>query len=209
MPLNLVTAPTDEPILLAEAKRQCAVPSDVSEHDQWFDEAAIPAARERCEGATRRQLFEAEYTLLLDAFPSGDVLELPKPPLISVDSIQFVDWNGTLQTWASSNYLVQAPAGPRCRRGRVTPVYGTTWPVVRQQMGAVVVAFTCGYGTEPADVPALLRQAQLMDIGTMFEHRESIVIEQGTVVAIEVPRGSKSIYEQFKSRPRWPLTGID
>jgi hypothetical protein len=52
-----------------------------------------------------------------------------------------------------------------------------------------------------------------MDIGTMFEHRESVMVMANSRASVavhsEVPRGAKSIYDQFKSRARFPLAGID
>lgn len=211
MPLTDVTVESGEPIALAMAKRQCSVPAEDFAHDVFFQTQAIPAARERAETATRRQLRRATCDLVLDRFPHCSVIELPRPPLLAVTWIRYVDIAGATQTWSASEYLVQTPAGPRCRRGRITPGHGYTWPATRAQMGAVTIRFTCGWGGTPGGsptpvaVPPLLVQGMLMDLATLFEHRESV----SEVSLTEVPRGAQSIYRAFCSRPLVPLEGVD
>jgi hypothetical protein len=68
-------------------------------------------------------------------------LELPKSPLLSVTSVQYVDGSGALQTLDPSQYLVDTATKP----GRVTPAFGLAWPVARRQMDAVRVTFVAGH----------------------------------------------------------------
>lgn len=204
MGLTLVTAPESEPIEVDEAKHQVSQDESIEADDDTFEGVWIPAARERCEGATERQLITATWDLLLPCFPCGPI-ELPRPPLQSVTSVKYIDTNGDLQTWASSNYHVDTPVGPKCKRGRILPVYGVTWPSTRSQFNAVQVRFVAGYGTAGTDVPARLRQAMLLDIGSMFVHRENVIIDPASEVVLELPDGSKSIYRSFRSRPRYSL----
>lgn len=217
---DLVTAPEDGAVLavvdLELAKRQCHLDGTTDE-DGFVGQTLIPAAFDRAELVTRRQLLVATWDLKLDFFPcvSGiwgshqaawrDWIELPKPPLIEVVSITYVDTAGATQTWASSNYLVDAPQGPRCARGRVSPAYGVIWPQTRYQLNAVTIRFRAGYvdditaaavDQEP-NVPALLVQGMLMDIGTMFENRENYV---GDTRITDIPTGrSQQIFESFRS----------
>lgn len=202
MPLDLVTPPSVEPILSVEdVKRQCSL-GGVPDHDVFLEHYLVPAARERGELSTRRQWMEATWTQRCDGFPPGGAwLELPRPPLLEVVSVQYIDLAGVLQTLDDSAYDVDAPRGPRCARGRIAPVYGTTWPSTRAQLNAVRITFRAGYGSAPTDVPTLLRQAMLMDVATLFEHRENLVIGTKNIVA-ELPRGSAAIYESYRSYPR-------
>ncbi|MGE0450846.1 MAG: hypothetical protein AB7Q29_14830 [Vicinamibacterales bacterium] len=202
MSLDLVTPPAVEPIVsVIDVKLQCSL-GDVTDHDVFLEQYLVPAARERGELSTRRQWIEATWTQRLDGFPAGGAwLEVPRPPLIAVVSVQYVDLAGVLQTMDASAYDVDAPRGPRCARGRIAPVYGTTWPSTRAQLNAVRVTFRAGYGTKATDVPTLLRQAMLMDVATLFEHRENIVIGTKNIVA-ELPRGSAAIYDSYRSYPR-------
>ena len=195
MPLSLVTAPTSEPLTLAQATKQTET-EGTTDHEPFLQDTVIPAARERCEGATRRQLVgPATWEWWLDGFPCERVIELPKPPLVAVSSVKYYDTAEVLQTFAASNYIVQAFAGPKCRRGRLGLKETASWPTdVAVQIGAVVIRFTCGYG-DAAKVPPLLLQAMLMDVSTMFEFRENLLA--GSVV--EIPKGTADIYRSFKS----------
>lgn len=197
MPLTQITAPDGEPVSLENAKHQCSLDGTTA-HDAFFATVLIPSARDRAQLATRRQLLEATWEWQLDRFPCVGVLELPKPPLIAVSSVKYTDTAGATQTFAASNYTVQAFAGERCVRGRIGLKTGVSWPtdVAINEIGAVQIRFTCGYGAAE-DIPPLLHQAQLIDISTLFEYRENIVT--GTIVA-DVPGAAKDIYRSFKSR---------
>jgi uncharacterized phiE125 gp8 family phage protein len=194
MALSLVTAPTDEPVELEIAKAHCRV--TFTDDDGFFEDELIPTARDRAELTTQRQLIEATWDLKLEAFPCDGWIDIPKPPLIAVVSVTYVDTAGVAQTWAASNYLVSIPVGARCRRGRLTPAYGVSWPSTRAQMDAVTVRFKAGYGTQPADVPKLLMRGLLLDIGTLYADREDLVIG---ATAVELPGRSRQIYQSFKS----------
>lgn len=160
----------------------------------------ITAARERAEVATRRQLLQATWDLFLDAWPSDGIIEVPKPPLTSVTHVKYTNTGGTLTALTvTTDYLVSAPAGPRCRRGRVTLAYGQSWPSIRDIADTIVVRFVAGYGTAASTVPKLLRQAMLIDMGTLHEQREDVVV--GTITA-ELPRLSAHIYRSYRSNAR-------
>lgn len=179
MGLKLIQGPSQEPITLAQAKLHCRADLDITADDALFTAIIIPAAREAAEHRTGRALVEQKWELVLDAFPAGP-LELPMPPLVSVESIKYRDSAGALQTLDPASYEVQTSA----LLGLVAPAYGTNWPATRAQLGAVTVAFTAGYG-DPDDVPAGLKSWMLLAIGTMYEHRD--VLEEGRNV--ELPGG--------------------
>jgi uncharacterized phiE125 gp8 family phage protein len=195
--LSLVTGATDEPLTLAQVVAQSRLDGlDDGDEQAFIESVLIPASRDRAELATRRAIPKTqtwEYTL--DDFPAERFIEIPRPPLIRVVSVSYVDRAGATQVWGSANYLVQAPAGPRCRRGRIALPYGGVWPVPQAQMGAVTIQFECGYTT----VPPLLMAAMLMDVGRLYENRESIIADAGIRVAIELPGGSRDIYRSFLS----------
>jgi len=202
--LTLVTAPVSEPLTLAEVKDQCLISTDVTDQDAHLQTILIPAARDRAELATLRALITQTWDLVLDAFPDEDYIEIPKPPLISVTSVTYRGTNGTLQPpWAATNYVVEAPAGPRCARGRVSLARGISWPSTYGQAGDVTVRFICGYGAASA-VPPLLMAAMLMDVATLYEHRETLVT--GTIVA-QLPGTAREIYRSFVSHATQRLRG--
>ena len=197
MAWSLDTPPEGLAVDLETAKAQCRA-AGLADDDAYFADVAIPAAADRAELATQRQLLQATWVWQLDSFPCAAYLEVPKPPLIAVTSITYVDTAGVTQTWAANQYQVDAPSGPRCRRGRIMPAYGVSWPATRGQLNAVTLTVTAGYG-RAEDIPALLRMGMLLDVGRLFEHREDVVMEPGLSVAIEPPWGARAIYRSFKS----------
>ncbi len=95
---------------------------------------------------------------------------LPRPPLVSVTSVKYLDQTGALITMDSSLYLVDARSTP----GRLTPAYGTWWPTTRWQPNAVIVQYAAGYANAAA-VPPDWAQALRLAAGAMWEYREDLV----------------------------------
>ena len=179
--------PAVEPVSLAEAKQWARV--ERTDQDSMITDI-IQMARERVEADLKRALITQSKTMYFMAFPwSGyyslairgiglnpwwfpfaqGVIQLPYPQLISVDSIQYVDTNGDIQTLSPSLYLYTANATP----GRLQPVYGTVWPVARPQLDAVQISFTCGYGPSSSDVPASVRLAMRSLITASYANPEA------------------------------------
>lgn len=179
--LRIDTAPASEPVTLAEAKAHLRV--DSSDEDALIGNL-VKAAREYCELFTRRSFITTTWKLTLDKFP--DTVELARSPAQSVTSIKYIDDDGVQQTFASASYLVDAESEP----GRVTPVYGGSWPSARSQMNAVEVTFKAGYGDAAASVPQSAKQAILMLVGHWFENRETTIT--GTIIA-QVPMAVKAL----------------
>lgn len=165
MSLTQITAPAVEPVTLAEVKDHCRVEHDL---DDALIEGLITAARELVEQRTGRALITQQWQWSLDAFAA--VLCPPRPPLQSVDSITYVDTDGTTQTLSPTEYRVDTATQP----GRITEAYGKTWPAIRSVTGAVQITFTAGYGDYENTVPRALRQAMLLLIGGWYENREAV-----------------------------------
>lgn len=193
MALTVTAPPSVEPITLDQAIHQTRA---TSARERGYLQFLIEAVRDRAELATQRQMMVATYQLRLDDWPCEGWIDVPRPPLRTVTSIQYVDTAGVLQTLPTSVYAVEAPVGPRCARGRITLQYGQSWPTARAKAGAIVVEFQAGYGEAPDDVPPLLRKAMLRDLASCWEHREDVVTG---VTTTELPRSSTSIYRSFKT----------
>lgn len=191
MALSLVDAPEDEPITLEEAKLHLRL--EIEDDDALVD-GLIAAARERAEAVTGRQLLQATWELRLDRFPCEYEIRIPKPPLISVTSLKYVDTNGTLQTWDPVNYQVDAPAGPFAEPGRLQPVFGASWPSARTDtLNAVIVRFVAGYGDGGSSVPMAIRQAMKLMLSAWYERRDDLVL-QGDVA----PLGALALLTPYK-----------
>lgn len=166
MPLTLITPPATEPITLAEAKAQCKV-----EHalDDDLITTLIQTYRERAEHETGRALITQTWELSLDAFPEAEI-ELPKPNVVSITSVTYLDSAGVLQTISGANYTLDAAAIP----GWVLPAVNYTWPTSQDVANAVKVRFVAGYGAAAA-VPAAIKTWIKLQIGAAYANREAFV----------------------------------
>lgn len=165
--LSLATAPTSEPVTLAEAKKHCEIGAEVNHHDEHL-ERLIQAARVYVENFTGRQIITATWDLYADSWPTDSLaIYLPKGPIQSVSSITYVDENGATQTWSSANYTLSSSREPAV----VRLAYQATWPAYRFQPDSIRVRFVAGYGAAVA-VPMGIKQAVLLLVGGWFLNRE-------------------------------------
>src|SRR5262245_24285701 len=114
MGLERIAAPALEPVSLEEARDHLRLTQGAE--DGTVD-ALITAARELAETLSGgRQFITARWRWTSTAFPGGywntygwncrEMIELPKPPLQSVESVNYVDLEGDLQTLDASAYQV-------------------------------------------------------------------------------------------------------
>jgi len=129
----------------------------------------ITAAREYCEVYQRRAYLTQTWELWLDAFPAKDYLELPRPPLASVTSIEYYDTANTKATMSASDYYVDVENTP----GGVQLAYGKSWPSASlRPRNGVCITYVAGE-TAAASVPQKVKQAMLLLIGHWYENREA------------------------------------
>jgi hypothetical protein len=127
----------------------------------------LQAARAAANSYLKQTFYTTSYTLVRDLLPSkaingptasagfnaflnssvypytlDSIFRILNPPLISVDSITYLDTSGTEQTLDTSFY-VYVPGFP----GRIAPAYGKIWPFTLPQLGSVTIKYTCGYGS--------------------------------------------------------------
>jgi len=191
MPLELVTAPTEEPVTVAEAREYLRI--DDKDTDEALLGRLIVAARLQAESFTGRALVTQTWDLKLGGWWRGELL-VPKAPLVSVGSVKYVDADGVEQTWSASNYVVDAPSGPEAVQGRIGYADGVTVPVLYATVTPVTVRFTAGYG-DGDDVPESLKFGLLMFVADMYENRQSVIV--GTS-ASAMPQTAKSLLWPFR-----------
>lgn len=136
----LITAPTAEPITLAQVKAQLGIPTTDEVSDTLITRR-ITEARKWAEAHTRRSFMPQTHELRLDAFPADGVIQLPFPPVTGVVSVKYIAGDGTLTTVDAADYTLD-DAGPI---PFVRPVYGESWPSPRAESSAVRVRYTAGY----------------------------------------------------------------
>lgn len=180
---ELITAPTEDPISLAELQDQ--IRSDVDEEEGELL-LKISAATRWCERFCRRQFVIATYKETRDAF--SDPMELHPSPLGSVTQIQYLDGDGNQQVLATSVYDVDATRDP----GLIRLAYQESWPTIRNVWNAVEITYTAGYGVA-TDVPNDIRQAILLLAAHLYYHPSDVeTLERGQTLA-SLPFGVKSL----------------
>tara|TARA_R110000851_G_scaffold3035_1_gene12234 strand:+ start:3294 stop:3827 length:534 start_codon:yes stop_codon:yes gene_type:complete len=151
----LITAPTASPVTLVEAKEHLRVDSSA---EDTLIQAMINAATSQIDGftgtlgrAVMPQTWSQEYTCF-----NGDLVL----PLAPIQSITSVSYDGA--TFSDYRLLNDG-------RGAFLRVNDdTTWPTAT---GPVTVEFVAGYIV----VPDAIKWALLLQIGTMYQHRETMV----------------------------------
>lgn len=165
--LSIVTAATTTPITLEEALAQLRVDSTT---EAVYIRGLVRKAVRYIESISDRTLITTVRRLTLDEFPCSDEpLDMPRSPLISSTAITYVDSTGGNTTMASSDYIVDTYRMP----GRISPAYGAVWPFAREQMAAVNITYTCGYGAS-SDVPETDKHAIALMLSHWFRNREPI-----------------------------------
>lgn len=127
----------------------------------------IRTARRDCEQYQGRSYVTRTCDLYLDFFPTWEIkIELPFPPLQSVEFIRYKDAAGNIQTMPVSDYEVDAVGEP----GLISLAWGRSWPATYEGLNVVQIRFTAGYGIA-ADVPDEVRTAILMMVADLYSHR--------------------------------------
>ena len=169
-----VTQPSVEPVSLADAKLHLRV-TQAAEDD--LIQSLIISARNVIEEELGLSLITTTWQQKLQQFPfHPNRIYLDRAPVVAITSITYVDSANATQTLDSSRYIT----GLSHRPAWVMPQYADIWPDARGYNDDVTVTFTAGFGTSADDVPASIKQAMLLLIGTMYENRESVIT--GTIV---------------------------
>jgi len=170
MALTLVTAPTVEPVTVADIKSHLRI--DTTDEDTLIEDY-ITAAREYCERYQNRAYITQTWNLTLNDFPDGDEIEIPLPPLQSITSIKYYGTDDTEYTLSTDDYMVDTDS----EVGRVVLKYAKTWPsITLRPANAVVIQFVAGYGDADTDVPERIKQAIKLLVGHLYENREATSI---------------------------------
>ena len=154
-----------EPITLEEAKHHLNV---VYDDDDAYISSLIIAARQMAEGRTNRTITQRVRE---QAYSQWCEMKLPKPPFVRVESVSYIDPDGNEQTLGTESYMVSIRREP----ARVMlSVWGSmNKPSLARLDEAIIIRYTAGYPS--GEVPAPIVQWMLLQIGSMYEHRESVI----------------------------------
>lgn len=164
MALELTSAPTTEPVTLDEAKTHLRVENT---NDDDLITNLISTARIEAEWYTRRAFITQGWTLWLDHWPGGGIVEIPLPPLISVSAVCTYSTGDVETVLDSDTYRIDtasAPARLQIKNALSPPI------VTLRAINGVGISYAAGYG-DADDVPAAIRQAILCRVADLYENR--------------------------------------
>lgn len=186
MALVMTSAPASEPVTVAEAKAHLRV--DGAAEDALIA-SLILTSRLHVEAALGLALITQSWRLQLDCWPDTRTLELPLRPLQAVEEVRVLDAAGTPTIVPANQYLIDvASTPPRLVRRTALPQPGL-------EARGIEIDLMAGYGDEPEDVPAPIRQALLLLIAHWYEHRDPIEVGSPDV---SVPSAVSELLAPFR-----------
>lgn len=161
---KVTTEPLTEPLTVEEVKEFARI--DGTEEDTLIS-GFIQAARINCEAYLGRSLINQTITMKMDFWP-GEVIELPRPPLVSITAVEILDEFDNATTYASSNYYIITESIP----GQLVLKRDVSWPFNsnRDHMG-YQIRFVSGYGSSISDVPKPIREGLKLWTADIYENR--------------------------------------
>ena len=180
----LLAGPAEEPVSLVEAKAFLKV--DDTAEDALIT-TLIGAARLHVEGVTGRALLAQSWRVVLDAWPGDRQVKLPVTPFMAVTKITAYDVAGAGHDIPLAQFLREPDR-------LLLPVTVSGMPVLRARQG-IEVDYVAGFGTEPDDVPADIRQALLALVGYWHEHRDAVIVAGSGAI---VPSGFDRMVAGYK-----------
>lgn len=172
MKYAVTTAPTTEPVTLADAKIHVRTVTGDTSEDSAVLTPLLTAAREFCENITGRAL--APQTI--KAYPeSWGLWRLPRPPLVTVTSVKYYDGDDTEYTLDSADYQIDTVDGQILILEEPS--------VTLRDLNPIIVEYTAGY----TSCPKAIRQAMLLLIAHWYQNREAVLI--GTTATTQTASG--------------------
>jgi uncharacterized phiE125 gp8 family phage protein len=177
-------AENGEPVTLEEAKVHLRV--SIFDEDPYI-QSLITTARAMLEGRINRALVRQTVTHSFDRLWPG--MRLPVAPFIGDLQVTYTDAAGDQATLEETGYVLTTSQPPQ-----LYPARGQSFPTLTPWPGTVQMQYTAGYA-DAAAVPAPLKHWILLAVGTLYEHRASVLA--GVSVA-ELPADfMKCLYQPF------------
>lgn len=167
------TAPTIEPITLAEAKAHLKV--DFDEEDMLI-QLYISAAREHAEQYCNRAFLTQTLLHSIDCFPTVTTsnplatFHLYKTPVQSIVSVSYKDEDNVSRTIDLQNIVLSNIDSP----AKLGTIEGFNWPTTAKVPGAVTLEYVSGE-TAVANIPYAIKAAILLILGKLYELREDSI----------------------------------
>lgn len=133
--------------------------------EQLLIETYLNAATRLCQQHTNRAIGQQRWLLSLAGFTTRTI-RLPLPPLVSVETVKYLDLNGVRKTLDAANYYVDIFQF----LGEVSIKPGFNWPDTLCRSDAVQIEFTCGTTAIDGDIIGAI----LLLCGHFYENREAV-----------------------------------
>lgn len=164
------TAPSVEPVSIADQKLHLRLLNTDSEHDKLL-QSIIKAARQYIERVNGLAIIQQTWTLTLEAFPASKFIALPRYPVSSITSITYYDTSNASQTFSSGSYRLQKLAD---NTSVVELNTNASWPGSYDRSDALTVTFVAGYGSAATNVPDDLIYAIKILAAHWFENPSAV-----------------------------------
>jgi uncharacterized phiE125 gp8 family phage protein len=164
VPAKLILPPTALAVSLEEARVNLRLDDHDDQHElDPLITAWIMGITDHAEHYMGRAIMQQSWRVVLPSFPNK--IELPYPPVSSVNAITYLDTDHIQQTLQSDQYVLDNVTEPCC----IIPAVGVTWPHTSAQHHAVHIDITCGYGTNAAATPQAIRLYLLAKLVEQFD----------------------------------------
>lgn len=157
---KLADPPVIEPVSLVEAKTFLRI--DTGDEDSLID-YLITAARHAAEKYTSRSFITQTWKLYVERVVG--TIYLPYSPVQEIESVTV----GGVEIPPSKYSLVGDDA------------FSVIQPLIAVTPESVLIRYITGYGSDPEDVPADIRQAILITVAHLYENREIGGIPPGAI----------------------------
>lgn len=153
--IKIITAPTVEPVTVAEVKLHAHIDHDVEDTvlTTW-----IKTARGLAEDYQRRSFITQTIELTYDDYPDVPLL-LPRAPVQSVTSIKIYDTDNVETSLTLNNFIIDLDSQP----ARIDLGYLKSWPTTMlRPIAGVKIRYVAGYGDAAMSVPANVKDAIML-----------------------------------------------
>jgi len=163
---RLVTAPTAQPLTLAEIKADLRI--DHNNDDATLQRTMVEA-QEWLERRLQLRLMTQTWQLTVDTFPAAE-MNLPFGPVQSVTSVKYDDPDGAEQTLAADQYILDQASYRVLPQPWLIPV--GTWPSTSGKINSVRIEFVAGY-QDAAHVPPSIVSAFRLKVRGLFDGEDT------------------------------------
>lgn len=180
---SLVTPGATEIVTLADAKTHLRV--DGTDEDALI-QALIDTATEQARQFTGRTILYGNWKTEFDFFAGKIKLDVMPIKLASV-VVKYKDSNNQEQALPSDNFFIRDP-GPDAF---ATIEFKGSLPTVYDAPNSIWLEYNAGY----EEIPPPIKTAVLIQVGTLYENRQSEIV--GTVT-VQIANGFRQILYPYK-----------